>query len=252
VRAGEGVADVPSAIHGTAPITKDSNTTNNRLTKHINGARSLGGVTAFTWGALRRGGGVALRRGGGSVASAVIIVAGLLAGTGWLYLLRGLHWLRVGPRIPDALPLLQLAASDGQPLLRVLVAWILAGALTGVAMAEVGPSRRAALALAIALGVLLGASQASYALARNVAFSSTVFSRTPGLGPVLEACAFALGCWLPRPADRGQRPRARRWSLVSVISGLDDRGVGGGERRHAGQDTGDRQPVQHARDSART
>ena len=181
----------------------------------------------------------------------VIVVAGLLAGTGWLYVLRGLHWLRLGPRVADALPLLQLAASDGQPLVRVVVAWVLAGALTGVALAEVTPYRRATLALAVGLAVLLLASQASYALARNVAFSSTVFSRTPGLGPVIEACAFALGCWLPRTADRGQRPGARRRSLVSVISGFDDRGVSGGERRNGSQHDGDRQPVHHARGGAR-
>jgi hypothetical protein len=208
-------------------------------------------VTTPTWAGLTRASGAALRRGGGAAASTLIVTAGLLAGTGWLYVLRGLHWLRDGPRVPDALPLLQLAASDGQPLLRVVVAWALAGALTGVALVEVPPHRRLALALAVALVLLLAASQASYALARNVAFSSTVFSRTPGLGPVLEACAFALGCSLLRPADRGQRPGRRRRSLVSVISGFDDRSVGRGERRHAGQHDRDREPVQHARGNAR-
>jgi hypothetical protein len=180
----------------------------------------------------------------------VAVVAGLLAGTGWLYVLRGLHWLGVGPRISDALPLLALAASDGQPVVRVVIAWILAGALTGVALAEVARNRRATLAFVLALAVLLVASQASYALARNLAFSSTVFSRTPGLGPVLEACAFALGCWLPRRLDRGQRAGARRRSFVSLISGFDDRGVGGGEHRHSGQHDGDREPVHHARGGA--
>ena len=192
-----------------------------------------------------------LRRGGGGAVALVIALAGLLAGLGWLYVLRGLHWLGLGPRVSDALPLLQLAAADGQPLMHVIVAWVLAGAVTGVALAEVAPSRRAALALVLALAVLLLASQASYALARNTAFSATVFSRTPGLGPLLEACAFALGCYLPRPADHGQRPRARRRSLVSAITGFDDRGVGGGERRHAGQHDHDRQPVHHARGGAR-
>lgn len=191
-----------------------------------------------------------LRRGSGAAVSVVIVLAGLLAGTGWLYLLRGLHWLRLGPRIPDALPLLQLAAADGQPLLRIVVAWVLAGALTGVALSEVTPYRRAGLAFVLALVVLLLASQASYALARNLPFSSTVFSRAPGMGPVLEACAFALGCFLPRAADRGQRPGSRRRSLVSVLSGFDDRGVSGGERRDAGQHGRDRQPVAHARGGA--
>jgi hypothetical protein len=180
----------------------------------------------------------------------VILLAGLLAGTGWLYVLRGLHWLRLGPRIADSLPLLQLAASDGQPLVRVVVAWVLAGAFTGVALAELQPLRRFVLSLVLALVVLLLASQASYALARNVAFSSTVFTRTPGLGPVIEACAFSVGCALPRPSDRWQRPGSRRRSLVSLISGFDDRGVGGGEHRHAGQHDRNRQPVQHARRGA--
>ncbi len=181
----------------------------------------------------------------------IIVIAGLLAGTGWLYVLRGLRWLGVGPRIADSLPLLQLASSDGQPLLRVVVAWAMAGALTGVALAEVSAPRRAALALITALVVLLLASQASYAVTRNLSFGSTVFSRTPGLGPLLEGMVFALGCCLPRPADGGPRPRARRRSLIEVISGLHDRGVGGGEPRNAGQHDGDRQPVHHARGSAR-
>jgi hypothetical protein len=208
-------------------------------------------VTKFTSETLGPGRGAVLGRGGGGMVAVVIVVAGLLAGTGWLYVLRGLRWLGLGPRISDALPLLQLAAADGQPLLRVVVAWVLAGALTGVALAEMAPPRRTTLALVLALALLLVASQASYALARNTAFSATVFARGPGLGPVLEACAFALGCYLPRPANRGQRPGTRRRSLVSVISGFDDRGVGGGQRRHAGQHDHDRQPVHHARGGAR-
>ena len=33
---------------------------------------------------------------------AVIVLAGLLAGFGWLYVLRGLGWLGLGPRVGDA------------------------------------------------------------------------------------------------------------------------------------------------------
>jgi hypothetical protein len=223
----------------------DSSSANTAPTKHIKSGRNLGGVTAIAWGTIRRGGNAAVW--------VVIVVAGLLAGTGWCYVLRGLHWLRLGPRIADALPLLQLANSDGQPLVRVAVAWLLAGALSGIALAEVAPLRRVPLAFGLALVVLLLASQASYALARNVAFSATVFARSPGLGPVLEACLFALGCWLPRPLDRGQRPGPGpgRRSLVSRISGFDDRGVGSSQSRDDGQHPGDRQPVQHAGGSAR-
>ena len=192
-----------------------------------------------------------LRYGGGGVAVLVILIAGLLAGTGWLYLLRGLHWLDVGPRIGDSLPLLQLASFDGQPLLRVLVAWVMAGALTGVALSGMAPRRRVAPAFVVALVVLLLAAQESDALTRNLNFSATVFSHSPGLGPAVEAAAFALGVWLPRPTDRGHRSRAARRSLASVLTGFGDRRVGGGERGHAGQHDRDREPVAEARPRAR-
>jgi hypothetical protein len=189
----------------------------------------------------------ALRIGGGAAAALMIMIVGLSAGIGWLYVLRGRRWLDVGPRVADSLPLLQLARSDGQPLLRVLVAWALAGVLTGTALRETRPVRRVALALGVGLIVLLLAAQASYALTRNVSFSGTVLSHAPGLGPVLEAVAFAAGCWLPRRLDDGQWPRAGRRSLPSSIRGLGDGGLGGGEGRDAGQDDRDRQPVHHAR-----
>ena len=83
--------------------------------------------------------GAAMRRGGG-VGGVLGVLVGLLAGFGWLYVLRGLDWLGVGPRIADALPLLQLAGFDGQPLLRVVVAWVLAGALAGVLSARCAPA----------------------------------------------------------------------------------------------------------------
>jgi hypothetical protein len=184
-----------------------------------------------------------VRHGGAAAGALVILLAGLLAGTGWLYVLRGLHWLDVGPRIGDALPLLQLASFDAQPLLRVLVAWVLAGALTGVALSRVAPNRRVAPAFVTALVLLLLAAQESNAVTRNLSFSSTVFSHSPGLGPVIEAVAFAFGCWLPRPADRGHGPRTGRRSFVSMLTGFDDRGVGGRERGHASQHDRDRQPV---------
>ncbi len=194
-----------------------------------------------------------LVRAGGAAAAALILVAGLLAGTGWLYVFRGLHWLTIGPRIADSLPLLQLAAADGQPLGRVALAWLLAGALAGVALVELSASRRAAAGLAVGIVVLLVASQASYALARNLSFSSVLFSRRPGLGPVLEAVAFAIGCALPRFMSRGERtgPWAARRSLVSLISGLDDRRLRGRQDGDAGQDDGDRHPVHRGKAGAR-
>lgn len=184
-----------------------------------------------------------LTRAGGAAAALLIALAGLLAGTGWLYVLRGLHWLDAGPRLADSLPLLQLAAGDGQPLLRVLVAWMLAGALVGVALGDIARGRRAALALGVSLIVLLVGAQASYALARNLGFSGVVFTHGPGLGPVLEAIGFAVGCSLPGALTGRDRGGARRRSLLSLITRLDDRGLRGGEHRNRGQHRGDRQPV---------
>jgi hypothetical protein len=184
-----------------------------------------------------------LARAGGVAIGLLVLFAGLLAGTGWLYVLRGLQWLGLGPRVADSLPLLQLASFDGQPLLRVLIAWVLAGALAGVALAAVPPRRRAAMALVAGLVLLALASQASYALARNLGFADVVFSRTPGSGPVVEAAAFALGCWLPRALNRGDRRGQRRRSLLSRVSGFDDLGLRGGQHRHAAQDHGNGQRV---------
>jgi hypothetical protein len=211
-------------------------------------ARNLASVTDA--GTARAAGPRPLRLAGGALAGLLILVAGLLAGTGWLYVLRGLRWLGVGPRIADSLPLLQLASGDGQPLLRVLLAWVLAGVLTGVALADKPAGRRAAVALVVALLVLLIDSQVSYSLARNLAFTDVVFARTPGLGPVLEAAAFALGCWLPRPVNRRNRPGPRRRSLIAIVSGLDDRGLRARQDGQAAQDDADRQQVGDGRTGA--
>jgi hypothetical protein len=189
----------------------------------------------------------ALRAGGGAAAGLLIMVVGLLAGFGWLYTLRGLQWLGIGPRVGDSLPLLALATFDGQPLLRVLVAWVLAGALTGVALSETRPHRRSAAALGVGLVVLLLAAQESYALTRNVSFSSTVFSRSPGAGPVLEAVAFAFGCWLPRRLDHRNWPGPARRLLASGLSGPGDPRLRGGEGRDVEQHDRDREPVHQAR-----
>src|ERR1700756_5441889 len=139
----------------------------------------------------------------------VIVLVGLLAGFGWLYLLRGLGWLEVGPGVGDALPLLQLATFDVQPLLRVVVAWVLAGALAGTRR-----GRRVALTGILGLAILLVASQAAYAVARNVPMGDVLFSRTPGFGPVLEAVAFAAGSALPHALGERQSLGVRRWFLA--------------------------------------
>jgi hypothetical protein len=183
-----------------------------------------------------------LRRGvegvGWAIAALLTVVLGLLAGFGWLYLLRGLGWLAAGPRVADALPLLQLASFDGQPLLRVLVAWLLAGTLAGVALGRLLPGWRVAVTGILGLVILLVASQAAYALARNLPFGSVVFSRTPGFGPVLEAMAFAAGSVLP-DALRHLVRASRRGLSSAAVSGVGDLGLRGGQDGNAGQHDAD-------------
>jgi hypothetical protein len=198
---------------------------------------AMSGAGATTGGRLSG----PVRATAGMVTALLIGVAGLLAGTGWLYVFRGLHWFATGPRIDDSLPLLQLPGFDGQPLLRVVIAWLLAGTVTGVAMIGVRPTRRFAFAGLLGLVALLVAAQVAYALARNLRLTDVVFVHAPGLGPVLAALIFALGCSLPRRSADRQRVRVRRRSLVSVVTGFDDRGMRGGEHRHGRQDDDDRQ-----------
>lgn len=190
----------------------------------------------------------------GGVGFVLAVVLGVLIGEGWLYVLREQGWLPSGPRVGDSLPLLQLAGFDGQPLLRVIVAWLLAGLVTGLALSRVAPLRRGVAAGLLALVLLLAASQASDALARNLSFSAVAFSRTPGLGPWLGALLFGLACALPRRSVAGSQPGRRilGFGHPASIPGSSQLGLGSGENRDAGQDQGDRAQVRGDRDRVRT
>ena len=61
---------------------------------------------------------------------------------GWLYLLRHVGVLDVGPSVSGALPLQQLAGDDRQPLLRMAVAWLPLGAVAGAGLSAAGVSGR--------------------------------------------------------------------------------------------------------------
>lgn len=200
---------------------------------------------------------------GVTVGGILVLMVSLLAGYGWLYALRGLHWFGAGPAAGDALPLLQLAGFDGQPVVRIVVAWLPAGLIAGVALLGVRPRRRVVLLGPAALVLLLAASQAAYALTRNLRFSDILLSRRPGLGPVLEAVVLTAGCALPRRRGRdrrGSRSRATRWSRQARpnrpggrgspdarggprdrrLQGVGKLGLRGGEHRHAGEHDPDR------------
>jgi hypothetical protein len=148
-----------------------------------------------------------LRALAGGSGSTLMLLLALLTGTGWLYVLRGLRLFALGPGVGDSLPLLQLAGFDGQPLARVAVAWLLAGALFGVVLIRVDPLPRAIVAGAVGVLLLLFASQAAYALAQNLRLSHVLWSRLPGFGPWLEGLLFAAGSALPRPLPGSQRLR---------------------------------------------
>jgi enterochelin esterase-like enzyme len=134
---------------------------------------------------------------GGGVAAALLLVLAIVVDVGLLYGLRELRWLAFGPHIPDALPLLQLAGFDRQPLGRVAIASLLAGLMFGLAISSVRPLTRTAAVGLLGTLLLLIASDASFALARNLPFSQVLDGRVPGFGPWLQGALFTVGVALP-------------------------------------------------------
>ena len=131
----------------------------------------------------------------GTLTTLTVLVA-LLGGLGWLWELRNANLFKTGPGISDALPLLQLATFDRQPLLRVVIAWALIGLIAGLLLRRHAPLPRAAIAGAMAAVLLWLDSQASNALTRNLRFTDVLAHRSVGLGPWLEAAVFAVACAL--------------------------------------------------------
>ena len=145
---------------------------------------------------------------GESVLGAAAILACSAAVLGLLYTMRQLGWLAVGPPVPDALPLLQLAGFDAQPLARVVVATLLVGLALGAALIRVERRRRVVLVAVSALFVMLVGSDASYALARNLRLGPILLNRSPAVGPCLEALVLALASALPGPMANVRLPAA--------------------------------------------
>lgn len=106
------------------------------------------GDRRITRGPARR----AARRVFAGAAACVALVVAILAGTGWLYLLRSNHALAFGPRYPGALPLQQLAGGDAQPFGRMLAAWAPAGVALGVTLSAATRLSRVARAATAAVG----------------------------------------------------------------------------------------------------
>jgi enterochelin esterase-like enzyme len=159
---------------------------------------------------LMPGASSALRCAGWSLYGGLVLLICTLAGLGLAYRLRELHWLAIGPRIPDALPLLQLAGFAGQPLARVAVAGLAAGAVLGLALGSVSRQRRAMFVGVLGALLLLIGSDVSYAVARNQPLGEALLGRAPGIGPWIEALFMAGACALATPKSRLQLGAATR------------------------------------------
>ena len=135
----------------------------------------------------------ALRVAGTTVFACLAVVVCSLVAMGLLYKLRGVQPLRTGPSVPDALPLLQLAGFDAQPLSAVFVAGLAAGAVLGAALSRASRSSRLVFVAILGSLVLVLASDASYALTRNLRLDEVLLQRAPGIGPWIEGLLLAAG-----------------------------------------------------------
>jgi hypothetical protein len=112
----------------------------------------------------------------------LLVVLSVAAGLGWLYLLSKLHAFDFGPRQSGALPLEELASQGSQPLGRMVVAWLPAGAAATLALTWVARVSTAWAPVGVALvaaPTLYLTTAGSEALTHNEPFGDH-------LGPALE------------------------------------------------------------------
>jgi hypothetical protein len=129
----------------------------------------------------------------------------VVAGVGWVYQLRAAGLLGAGPRLAGALPLQQLAGDDAQPLLRMVGAWLPAGALAGLALARLGQVRRpVVVTAAVAAAVLVVTGAASDAIASSLSPGSTVVAQLghPAVWAATAMSAVGAGIALRLPRRR--------------------------------------------------
>jgi hypothetical protein len=134
-----------------------------------------------------------------AIAAALIALAALVAAVGVLYLIRKAGPLAIGPKIPGALPLQQLAGGEGQPLLRMAIAWMPAGFVAGLALASLtrlGARLRMALLAAMAALVLLLAGAVADAIAITDPLGPHLLPQLTRVGTWTAVALFALGSTL--------------------------------------------------------
>lgn len=146
--------------------------------------------------------------------SCVALVGAVVVGTGWLYLLRDLHGLALGPTFSGALPLQQLAGGDAQPLGRMVVAWLPTGLALGVVLragTRMSLPVRGAIAAAGSAVLLICASAVSDAVAQNDAVRHHVSGSLSRGGIWLAVALIALGVVIaPQMSGRGEAAAAIR------------------------------------------
>jgi hypothetical protein len=149
----------------------------------------------------------------GSAAGWLLAVVAVVAGVGWLYLLRRVNVLAVGPKMSGALPLEELARQGAQPLLRMAVAWLPAGFAAGLALAIATRMRPAAVVTGsglLALFILGSTTAASEAVSRSEPLADHVWPALSRSGLWTAVAFTVIGSILAAAAARaGPRGRSR-------------------------------------------
>jgi hypothetical protein len=141
-----------------------------------------------------------------AAAIVLIVLAAVAAGIGWLYALRHIGALRVGPRLADALPLQRLAGGSAQPLGRMVVAWVPAGLVAGFGIAFVSRLSRVArgvVVFVLALALILAATVMSDSLTHNEPIRTQLHNEPHRAAAWVAAGLMALGALLAPVIGRG-------------------------------------------------
>ena len=130
-----------------------------------------------------------------SIGGWLMALAALFAGIGELYLIRDAA-LGIGPEVHRALPLEQLAGKDAQSLLHLVIAWVPAGFVAGLALASLtrlGSVARTISLAALAAAVLLLAGALSDSIAVNDPLSPHLVPQLSRAGIWVAVALFAAG-----------------------------------------------------------
>jgi hypothetical protein len=144
----------------------------------------------------------------------------LVATTGWLYALRP-RLGDLGPSMPDALPLDELANKAGLPLLAFLTVWGCAALLLGL-LARTARLERLTAALVLALGVgtfEFLAAGVSIAIVRQVPLHSAFHSAAQARAVYAPALLAGLGgaiCGRARASARSRMPLVLAWGVAGA------------------------------------